>query len=386
MLGIALGVTVLITVLSVMNGFDEQIQLRIFDAVPHIRITDEQARLGNWKELMSRLSKYKGILGQAPYINGQALLTSGDQVHPVLIQGILPSQPGRIFGIEQHMVAGNIQELTTKPFGIILGRSLAFDLGVMVGDRINVIVPSVSMSPLGTIPRFKRFLVVGIFSLVSGFGYDSNYAYINLTDAQKLYHFGSAVTGIQLRTKDIFSAIPIANTIQKKLGFDYQVYTWADQFGAFYHAVQMEKTIMFLILLMLIAIAAFSLVSSLVMLVNDKKSDIAILRTFGATPRLISQIFVVQGFFVGFIGTSLGVLAGILLSLHITKIANWIQQISHTQLINANVYFVDYLPSKLMGLDIWHVILASLGMSFLATLYPAWRAAKILPAEALRYE
>lgn len=386
MLGIALGVCVLITVLSVMNGFDQQIRERIFSMAPHILITGEDGNLSNRQTLTPKLKTFKEIRGEAPYISGQGLLVKDDFVHPAFIKGVSPKEENTISNINQKMVKGSLNDLKPQSFNIILGQKLAWALDVGVGDKVNLVTPKAVTSPIGLMPRFKRFKVVGIFRTGSGFGFDESYGYINLRDAQTLYLLQNKVSGVQLKISHLFNAPHLAFQIFKKLGLSYQVSDWTEQYGGFYHAVQMEKTIMFFILLLLIAIAAFNLVAGLVMLVNEKQSDIAILRTLGAAPGMITKVFIIQGCLIGLIGTLLGVAGGIVLSLNATAIVNWIQNLFHVQFLTSDVYFVNYLPSQLQFSDIFHVTIAAFLMSLLSTIYPAWKAARTRPAEALRYE
>lgn len=386
-IGIALGVAVLLTVLSVMNGFDQQIQKKIFAMVPHVTITGISSELANWQNLRKQVRTNAQIIGTAPYVSIQGLLSHNDDVRPVMIKGILPKEEQQVSAITKKCIQGSFAALQPDKFGIVLGSTLAINLGVVVGDKVNLITPHAVITPIGIIPRFRRFVVVGIFSVSSGFGYDTGYAFINLNDAQKLVNFeNNQVTGLQLKLQNLFAAQKVSLDLDKDLQFKYQVSNWTDTYGAFYHAVQMEKTIMFFILLLLIAIAAFNLVSGLVMLVNDKESDIAILRTFGATPGIITAVFVLQGLIVGLVGTILGIAGGIVLSLNVTQLVNFIQRTFHVQLFTPGVYWVDYLPSQLQSADIIHIAVIAVILSLVATIYPALRAAKMKPAEALRYE
>lgn len=385
-LGIALGVGVLITVLSVMNGFDQQIKERIFTMVPHVTITGEDGTLLNWQPLSAKLSLNPSILGIAPVVSGQGMLTNDNEVRPVLVNGIDPTDENKVSVISQKIVSGKLSNLQPKKFGIILGVGLAGSLGVGIGDTVNLVTPQINVSPIGILPRFRRFKVMGVFHVGTGFGFDDSVAYINIHDAQALFSLGSRVSNLQIKVTNLFAAPSLSTALQKQFGFRYQVSDWTDQYGAFYHAVQMEKTMMFFILLLLVAIAAFNLVSGLVMLVNDKQSDIAILRTFGATPGMILSIFLVQGFTLGFVGTLLGLIGGIILSLNVTSLVNFVQNLFHVQLLASNVYFVNFLPSHLLFSDVIHIAMVAFLMSLLATVYPAWRASKTEPAEALRYE
>ncbi len=385
-LGIALGVGVLITVLSVMNGFDQQIQQRIFTMVPHVTVTGINGNLSNWQQLDRKVRKMPGVMAMAPNVTGQGMLTKDNEVHPVAVMGVDPKLEQTISVINQKMISGKFDNLKSGSYGIVLGEELAESLGVDVGNTVNLITPQINVSPIGILPRFRQFKVVGVFHIGTGFGFDTSIAYINFHDAQALFSLGKKISGLHIKTTNLFAAPSLALQLQKQLGFAYQVSDWTSQFGAFYHAVQMEKTMMFVILLLLVAIAAFNLVAGLVMLVNDKQADIAILRTFGATPKMILSIFVIQGFTLALFGTLLGIIGGIILSLNVTRLVNFIQQIFHVQLLTSGVYFVNYLPSQLQLTDVFHICFAAIIMGLLATIYPAWRAARTEPVEALRYE
>ena len=384
MLGIGLGVMVLITVLSVMNGFDDEIHKRFFGMAPEITLTGADDKLSNWQELAAQLQKLPGVTGLAPFVGAQGLLTHEGQVIPIILTGILPNYEERITKLKHKIILGDMTDL--DHFGMVIGESLANTLGVTVGEQVTVMIPQATVTPAGMIPRFKRFTVRAIFSAGSGFNFDSKMAFIDLSDAQKLLQIGNQVTGIKLKLNDIYKAPALSKQISDDLGEGYQVGNWTDQFGAFFHAVKMEKTIMFLILLLIIAVAAFNLVSSLVMVVNDKQAEIAILRTIGATPGTILGIFIVQGMMVGVVGTFLGLVFGLLLASNATTLVNYLQSFLDIQILSSNVYFVDFLPSKILLSDLWQVCGIALLMSFLATIYPAWRASKTVIAEALHYE
>lgn len=386
MIGIALGVAVLITVLSVMNGFDQEIKKRVFSMVPPITITSQVGTIENWQDFQKTLKDFPVIRAAAPYINGEVLLNFGDSVQPALVNGILPSNEQHVSAVYRKMVAGQLTNLQPGKFGIVLGENLAAALGAVMGDKVTVVTPQVSLSPAGVIPRFKRFTVVGIFRAGNGFGFDRSMGFIALSDAQKLLGYGNKITGFHLSIDDVYKAPQIANELSSMLTPSASITTWADQFGEFFHAVSLEKTMMFLILLLILAVAAFNMVSTLVMVVSEKESDIAILRTFGATPRMVMTIFMVQGAIVGVVGTLLGVIGGLILAWNATAIVNLIQSIFHVQLLSSNVYFVDYLPSQIQIGDILKISLASLFLSLIATIYPAWRASKMDPVESLRYE
>lgn len=384
MLGIGMGVMVLITVLSVMNGFDDEIHKRFFGMAPEITISGQDGKISNWQALKKELEGTPGVKAIAPYVGGQGLLTHDGQVLPIVLTGILPEQEESITHLSDKLLIGSMAGL--QHFGIILGRSLAISLGVIVGDQVTIMVPQASVTPAGMVPRFKRFRVAGVFSAGTGFNFDTKFAFINMGDAQKLLQLGDDVTGLKLKINNVYLAPEMSAELGERLGENYQVGNWTDNFGAFFQAVKMEKTMMFLILLLIIAVAAFNLVSSLVMVVNDKQAEIAILRTIGATPSTILLIFIVQGMMVGIVGTLLGLVGGILLSINATAIVNGIQSCFHVQLLSSSIYFVDYLPSKILMSDLGIVCAMSLFMSFLATIYPAWRASKTVIAEALHYE
>ncbi len=384
MLGIGLGVMVLITVLSVMNGFDDEIHKRFFGMAPEITLTGDDDKISNWEDLEQEMQKIPGVVGVAPYVGAQGLLTHDGQVLPIILTGIIPSYEERVDRLKEKVILGDMSDLSH--FGVVLGTGLAQSLGVGVGDKVTIMIPQATVTPAGMVPRFKRFTVKAIFSAGTGFNFDSKIAFIGLSDAQVLMQMGNQISGLKLKLDDIYKAPALSKLIAEKLGDGYQVGNWTDQFGAFFHAVKMEKTMMFLILLLIIAVAAFNLVSSLVMVVNDKQAEIAILRTIGATPFTILAVFIVQGMMVGVVGTVIGLILGLLLASNATMIVNYLQSLFDIQVLSSNVYFVDYLPSKILFSDILEICFIALLMSFLATIYPAWRASKTVIAEALHYE
>lgn len=387
MLGIALGVTVLITVLSVMNGFDEEIRHRIFGMAQQVNIRPTMGeKLQNWAQIAKKIDHYPDVTAVAPFVAGQGMLANAGAVRPAIINGILPSDENKFSILASKMVVGSLSDLKPGQFGLVMGQELAENLGLTVGDKVTALTPQASLTPAGIMPRFKRFTVVGIYRVGTGFGFDNGLALIHMHDAQALFQLGNNVSGLRLKLTDLYAAPKVAEGLAKILPANLQVHDWTETFGDFFRVIALEKMTMFIILLMLIAVAAFNLVSTLVMVVTDKQSDIAILRTLGATPYTILSIFIVQGAIISIVGTLLGLIGGITLALNATALVAAIENYFNIKLLSSSIYFVNYLPSKLLWSDVWHICLAAILLSLLATLYPAWRAARIQPAQALRYE
>lgn len=382
--GIALGVMVLVTVLSVMNGFDREIKDRILDMVPQVTVVSQAGPLQDWQNIASQVKLQNHIVSLSPFIQSEGMLTAQNSAPAfVFLQGIDPALQAQVSPIASKVKQGSFQSLQPHAFNIVLGQQLAQGLGVTLGDRVTLYVAKTSLSPLGILPRLKQFTVSGIFA--TGYQFDSTYALINIQDAAVLLQMGSQVSGLQLKLSDLFFADPVSRELNQKFP-DLHSYTWINQNANFFAALAMEKVMMCVILTLIIAIAAFNMLASLVMLVTDKKADIAILKTMGFSTRQIMGIFMVQGSLIGLIGSGLGLILGVLLSLNITTIVNFIQKVFQVQFLNANVYYIDFLPSHLEGGDVLLITVIALGLSFLATLYPAYKASKINPAEALRYE
>ena len=385
MLGIALGVAALITVLSVMNGFDQELRGRILGVVSDLVIEANGRPLKNWPVLATKMQKQPGVVASAPYVQAQAMLSNGVSATGALVRGIDPYLVNRVADLRKKMLEGQVESLKPGAFGIILGQALAENLGVYVGDKITLIAPQGQVTPLGVTPRLRRFTVQGIFS-VGMYEYDNGLAYINLQDASRLYGLDGGVTGLRLKLEDVFQAQGMARSLQKELGPAYFVQDWIMGHSNFFRALKMEKMVMFIILSLIIAVAAFNIVSTLVMVVTDKQADIAILRTLGASPRSITQIFMVQGAMIGIVGTLIGVAGGVLLALNVPTLVPAIEHLFNMRFLSPDVYFISELPSQLSARDVWTIALASLLMSWLATIYPARRAARTDPVEALRYE
>jgi lipoprotein-releasing system permease protein len=384
-LGIALGITVLITVLSVMNGFDYEIHNRIFSMAHQVTIRGLNPE-DNWRAIKEKIEKNSEVIASAPYISDQGILTKDGKVRGVIVNGILPKYEEKISQMQKMVEQGSMAMLKDGEFGIVIGKEIANYLDVTIGDKVVLVTPTATMTPMGIEPRFKKFTVVGVFYVGGGFGYDAGMVFINMYDAQKLFNFGNNITGLNLKIKNLDRAVLVSRELEKTFGNAYYVSNWTHEYGPTFKAIQMEKTTMFIVLLFIIAIAAFNLVSSLIMTVNDKQADIAILRTLGASPRMIMEIFMVQGVVIGVFGIFLGVIGGVLLALNAPYLVNLLEELCNTHFIAASVYWIDYLPSRLLWADVWHVGLATLLMSLLATIYPAWRASKTVPVEALRYE
>lgn len=386
-IGIALGVAVLITVLSVFNGFDEAFQKNIFDYVPQVTLTASSGVVKDWQNMAKTAKTLPAVTGAAPYIAGDGVVNTPFGLKPLQVYGILPQAEKKIAKFAEHMVEGRYDSLKPGAFNMLIGTDLASELGVGVGDKVVLLLPNqMNLSPAGANFRQRRFTISGIYQVNRAIGpYNSQVGFIDLMDAGKLYPAGNGSGGLHLTLQNIYQANQVASELMPMFP-DYNVTTWMTTFGAFSQAIGMQKTMMFIILLLIVAIAAFNLVSTLVMGVNEKQADIAILRTLGLRPKTIMNIFIVQGFVLGLIGTLCGLVLGLIMALNVTRFVDWLQGVLHQQLISDNVYILNYLPSKISMHDVLIVTVSALLMSLIATLYPAYKAFKIQPAEALRYE
>jgi len=385
MLGTALGVTALITVLSVMNGFGEELRGRILSVAAHVTVTGYGGELTDWQSLQKKAAIKEGVLGSAPYVLAQGLLTVHGKSSGVMVRGILPTEEATVSSLGENMKGGNLDDLAAGEYRIILGKELALSLGVWVGDKVTLMAPQASVTAAGILPRMKRFTIAGVFE-AGMYEYDSGLVLIDMADAQTLYRLGDEVTGLRLKLDDIDAAPLFSLDLAKQLDSDYRVRNWTQEHVSFFRALKIEKNVMFVILMLIVAVAAFNLVSTLVMVVTDKQADIAILRTLGMSPGNIMSVFIYQGTIIGFIGTLLGLAGGISLALNVSTIVGAIESFFQVQFMPPDLYYISGFPSRLDWNDVTVIGVLSFVMSVLATIYPAWRASRTMPAEALRYE
>jgi lipoprotein-releasing system permease protein len=385
MAGIALSVGVLIVVLSVMNGFESELKHRILSMTPHATLSGLEGALDDWPALAERLRSRPGITAVAPYVENQAMLVAGRHTSGALVRGIDPKQETSAAAIGQHLIGGTLGALIDGQYRIVLGRALAAELGVSVGGTVVLIAPKANATPAGVMPRLRRFTVAGVFS--SGmYDIDRNVAFVNLGDAQRLNRMGAEVTGLELRLADPYAAPTIVREAAVDLGGGFYISDWTRSHANFFRSIALTKTILFIALLLIMAVAAFNIVSTLVMLVREKRSDIAILRTMGLAPRGVLSVFVMQGTAIGLLGTAAGIALGYLVARYLTAIVRGIEQLLGTKLIDARVYFIDELPARVELGDVTVIALIALFLSMLATLLPAAQAARTQPAAALRHD
>ncbi|AEO42456.1 ABC transporter-type lipoprotein-releasing protein [Xanthomonas euvesicatoria pv. citrumelo F1] len=382
-LGIALGVTVLITTLAVMSGFQKEIRDRLLQMAAHATVSAEGAPMRDWQHAVEVAMSDPRVAGAAPYIETESLL-QGPRKQPAIVRGVIPAEEGKVSVLAKKMQQGSVDSLTPGSYNIVIGKELALWLGVDVGDSIVVLLSDTQATPLGAMPRLKRFTVSGIFEA----GYneiDRGLAVVNMQDLARVLRM-DGVTGVRLRLHDMDQAWPVARDLAVKLHGPYRVSDWTQENANLYHSLKMEKTVMGILLSLIVAMGAFNLVSSQVMLVTDKQADIAILRTLGLSPGGVMQVFMVQGSLIGFMGTFMGVIGGIVLTFNLERILGVIETIFSVKLLPEDVYYITGLPTDMQTQDVVVITVVALVMSFLATLYPAWRASRTQPAEALRYE
>ncbi len=385
MLGIALGVAALIIVLSVMNGFQKDVRARMLAAISHVQVQDVSGQaLPDWQATLSQVKKHPEVLGAAPFIATQVLVARGETMRGAMVRGISPFDEPSVTEVAGQLKNAVLPQLTAGSWGIVLGSELAAQLDVKVGDKVTLMAPGGQVTPAGVVPRLKQLTVLGTFS--SGhYEYDSTLAMMHLDDAAKLFRLDGP-TGVQLRLKDLNQAPQVGAELRQQLGREFRVHDWTTTNRNWYDAVQLEKRMMFIILTLIVAVAAFNLVSTLVMTVTDKQADIAILRTLGASPSSVMGVFMVQGAMSGFIGTFAGVFLGLLVAFNVGTIVPAIERLFNTSFLPGSIYVISHMPSDPQWADIFPITVISLVLSFLATLYPSWRASRVQPAQALRYE
>jgi lipoprotein-releasing system permease protein len=387
MVGIALGVAVLIIVLSVMNGFGTELRNRILGVASHMQVMGINSPLSNWQNVVAQAKTVPQVKAAAPYVMGQGMLSFGQYAQGAIVRGIVPAQEVQVAELGNKMKVGQLDNLRAGEFGIVLGIDLARYLGAELGDKVMLMTPNGQATPAGMVPRMKQFKLVGVFEMDMK-EYDGNLALVHIEDAAKLYRMGDDVSGVRLKLDDPFHASEVSPLLSLALSGqqNYYISDWVDENPNFFAALKMEKRVMFIIMALVVAVAAFNIVSTLIMAVTDKRADIAIMRTLGASPSSIMQIFVVQGALIGVIGTLAGVVLGVLIALNIDVIVPFIEHLFGIQFLDKDVYMITSVPSQLLWSDVLVIMLTSFALSLLATLYPSWKAARMNPAEALRYE
>ena len=386
LLGITLGMTALITVMSVMNGFQKEVRTRILGVASHVQVSGIDGTLTNWPQVAHETTNHPQVESAAPYVGAQGMVSVGQVVRGVMVRGILPALEDKVADLDRMMVNGKLDELVPGEFGIVVGTELARTLGVSRGDKIVLISPQGQVTPAGILPRLKQFTVTGIFE-AGHFEYDSSLVLIHIVDAQKLYRMeNDQVSGVRLKLRDLFLAPQVVRELVPLISQDIHITDWTRQHANYFRAIQIEKRMLSLILALIIAVAAFNIVSTLVMAVTDKQPDIAILRTLGASPRSIMKIFIVQGTLIGVFGTLLGVIGGVFLAYNVSDVIALVERLFSVQFLSREVYYISEIPSDPQMADIVTVATVSFLLTLLATIYPSYRASKVNPAEALRYE
>ncbi len=385
MIGIALGATALITVISVMNGFERELRERILGVASHATISGFDRALEDWESLAAAAEAHPEVVGVAPYVESQGMLTHAGQVRGVLIRGVLPSREPRVSEVGRFLVEGTLESLAPGKFNMLIGRDLALRLGATVGTALTLVAPRARITPAGVMPRMRRFTLTGIFEAGHA-QYDTSLAVVHVEDAQRVFRLGRGVSGLRVKLTDMFDAPRVSRELARSFGGQYWLRDWTQHHANFFRALKIEKTVMFVILTLIVAVAAFNLVSTLVMVVTDKESDIAILRTLGASQSSILSIFIVQGTLIGIAGTIAGVAGGVALAAHVETLVPAIEGFFDTKFLSPDVYYISAVPSDMRWRDVAAVGAVAFVMSVLATIYPAWRASRVQPVEALRHE
>jgi lipoprotein-releasing system permease protein len=381
--GLALGVAVLIVVLSVMNGFEEVLRTRILSLTAHATISGLDGRIADWRADLEKLERFPGVSGAAPYIEEQGMLMHGEKSSGVLVRGILPDAERRVVDLAPHLIGGRVDDLAAGRYRVILGSALAEELGAKIGDRVVLLVAEEDVTPAGVIPRMRAFQVTGILS-IGMYEYDRRIAIVAMQDAAKVLRMGDAVTGIRLKLADMYAAPRVSRAAAVSIGGDVEVQDWTNEHANFFRSISITKRILFFILSLMVAVAAFNIVSTMVMVVKDKRRDIAILRTFGSSPRSILAIFVVQGSLIGLLGIGAGVLLGVLIAVNLQDLVHGLEGIVGFKFLDARVYFMSDLPARVRTSDVVRICGFAFVLACLSTIYPAARAARLLPAESLR--
>lgn len=385
MLGTALGVAALIVVLSVMNGFQEELRSRILGVAAHVQVTAPDGALHAWQRVADQAAQHPQVLAAAPYVQEQGMLSFDHAVRGTMVRGVLPAAEESVADFARYMKAGSLDALQAGRFGIVLGRDLALSMRVHLGDKVTLIAPQGLVTPAAVLPRVRQFEVVGIFE-AGMYEYDSALALIHLRDAQALYRLDEAVSGVRLKLGDLFAAPRVARELAGYIDESMVAIDWTRNHANFFRAVALEKTMMTIILFLIVAVAAFNIVSTLVMAVQEKQADIAILRTLGASPGSIMAVFVLQGAVIGLVGLVGGVVAGLLLANNLDVVIPFLEKVTGATLWNKEIYYISELPSKVLASDVTTIVSVSFLLTLIATLYPSWRASRVNPAEALRYE
>lgn len=384
-LGVAIGVMVLITVLSVMNGFERELRTRILGMASHATVSSFGGGLSDWPRVVASIDAHPEVLASAPYVEGVGMVRVGSQLSGVQLRGVMPALEPKVSDVGLHMVTGRLDSLEAGGYGVLLGSELARSLGVTPGDRLDLMVPQAAVTPAGILPRFRRFTVEGVFE-VGMYEVDSHLVVLHVNDAQSLLRMGDEVSGVRMKLSDLFLAPQVSREVARALPGVYHVSDWTRHHANFFRAVRTEKMVMFIILSLIVAVAAFNIVSTLVMVVQDKQADIAILRTLGATPGSVMAIFLIQGMLIGLLGTLLGVAGGLALAANLESLVPVIERLLGQPVLPPDVYYISDLPSQIIAGDVLRIASMAFVLALISGIYPAWRASRVMPAEALRYE